>query len=77
MTGVPMTTFAQAAALKPPLLEAMDGFISVERFTSVTNPASFCRCRSGAMKLPSPPGNEFHHRQTQRTGRQQLFADYR
>ena len=68
---------AQAAALKP-LFEAMDGFISVERFASVTNPGKFLSLSFWRDEAAVTAWrNEFHHRATQRTGREQLFADYR
>ena len=38
-----------AAKLKPDL-EKMDGFISIERFQSLTDQASSCRYRSGATR---------------------------
>jgi hypothetical protein len=44
-----------AARLKPEL-EKMDGFITVERFQSITDPTRCCRCRSGATKRPSGTG---------------------
>jgi hypothetical protein len=44
---------AMAAALRTEL-EAIDGFISVERFQSLTEPC--CRCRAGVTKRPSLPG---------------------
>ncbi len=66
-----------AAALKP-LLERMDGFISVERFQSLAQPdkllsLSFWRDEDavrGWRELPC-------HREAQAAGRGGLFADYR
>jgi hypothetical protein len=34
-----------------PELQAVDGFLSIERFQSVTDPASSFRCHSGTMKI--------------------------
>ena len=46
---------ATAGALKP-LLETIDGFISVERFQSLTNPGKILSVSFFAMKRPSPHG---------------------
>jgi hypothetical protein len=40
-----------AAELKP-ILESIDGFISVERFESLTEKGKSCRFRSSAMRPP-------------------------
>ena len=66
-----------AAALKP-LLETMDGFISVERFQSLTDPGrmlslSFWRDEEAVKAWR----NTEEHRQAQRAGRGGIFADYR
>jgi hypothetical protein len=42
--------YLAVAAKMRPLLEQQDGFISVERFQSLTTPASCCHCRSGATR---------------------------
>ena len=47
--------FEIAADLKP-LLETIDGFISVERFQSLADPENSCRCPSGAMNRRFWPG---------------------
>ena len=44
-----------AAELRP-LLEKIDGFLSIERFESLHEPGSSCRCRSGATRRPSRSG---------------------
>jgi hypothetical protein len=46
------TDYFQHAANLKSALEAMGGFISVERFESVTQPGKFYRSPSGAMKRP-------------------------
>lgn len=66
-----------AARLRPEL-EAIDGFISVERFQSLTDPAkllslSFWR-DEGAVKAWR---NHAMHRATQAAGRDGMFAGYR
>lgn len=66
-----------AAGLKP-LLETMDGFISVERFQSLADPArvlslSFWRDEEAVKGWRNTEG----HRQAQRAGRGGVFAGYR
>ena len=68
---------AIAATLRAEL-EKMDGFISVERFQSLTDPAkllslSFWRDEEAVRRWR----NEVHHRESQATGRAGVFADYR
>jgi len=69
--------FSHAASLKP-VLETMDGFISVERFESVTQPGKFVSLSfwrdEDAVKAWR---NTMPHRATQRAGREHVFADYR
>ena len=66
-----------AAALKA-RLEAMDGFLSVERFESLARPGkilslSFWRDEASVERWR----NLEEHRRAQAAGRQTLFADYR
>ena len=66
-----------AATLKP-LLEQIDGFISVERFESLTQPGkilslSFFRDEEAVIAWR----NMEKHRLAQQAGRGGLFADYR
>lgn len=71
-------TYLDAAAALKPTLEAMDGFISVERFQSLANPdkllsLSFWRDERAVAAWR----NLEQHRATQRLGRDTAFADYR
>ena len=66
-----------AADLKPEL-EQIDGFISVERFTSLTTPGkylslSFWRDEDAVAAWRRRP----HHRRAQTRGRHEMFAGYR
>jgi heme-degrading monooxygenase HmoA len=68
---------ATAAALKP-ILEQIDGFISVERFQSLTNPEkmlslSFFRDEAAVIAWR----NMSSHREAQAAGRGGIFRDYR
>lgn len=66
-----------AAELRPEL-EKMDGFISIERFQSLTDPGkllslSFWRDEESVARWRNFPG----HRRTQARGRSGVFAGYR
>jgi len=66
-----------AARLKPEL-EQMDGFISIERFESLTEPGkllslSIWRDEEAVRAWR----NHAEHREAQQLGRHSLFADYR
>ncbi len=66
-----------AAALRDDLGK-IDGFISVERFQSITDPdkllsLSFWRDEEAVKRWR----NQVHHRESQRRGRSGIFADYR
>jgi heme-degrading monooxygenase HmoA len=71
-------TYLELAARMRPLAEGIDGFISVERFASITNPGklvslSFWRDEEAVRKWR----NVGEHRRTQAAGRKSIFADYR
>ena len=59
-----------AASLKPHLAE-IDGFISVERFQSLTNPRNENEAALEQWR------NLAAHRGGQKTGREKIFEDYR
>ena len=68
---------ALAASLRPEL-ERIDGFISVERFASLTSEGkilslSFWRDEEAVARWRTLP----EHREAQRAGRSGIFADYR
>ena len=70
--------YLDAAAALRPLLEQVDGFVSIERFQSLTHPdkllsLSFWRDEEAIAQWR----NIERHRQTQAFGREQAFADYR
>ena len=70
--------YLDAAAKLRPLLAGNDGFISIERFESLTQPGkilslSFWRDESAVEKWR----NMDEHRQIQAAGRAGIFADYR
>jgi heme-degrading monooxygenase HmoA len=71
-------TYLDLAARLKPELEKMDGFISVERFQSITDPAkmlslSFWRDEAAVAQWRNHEG----HRGVQEAGRRGVFRDYR
>lgn len=71
-------TYLEAAARLRPLLEKMDGFISIERFESLTQPGkilslSVWRDEEAVRQWR----NVEEHRRIQGAGRKSIFADYR
>ena len=70
--------YLDAAARLKPLLAGIDGFISVERFESLTEPGkilslSFWRDEAAVEKWRQLE----EHRRVQQAGRKSIFADYR
>lgn len=70
--------YLDIAANLRPVLETVDGFISVERFQSLTNPGkilslSFFRDEEAVKAWR----NTFEHRRAQEAGRGGVFAGYR
>jgi hypothetical protein len=49
-------TYLDIAGQLRPLLDDIDGFISIERFASLTDPERSFRCPSGVTKTPSRSG---------------------
>ena len=70
--------YLQAAARLKPMLEQIDGFISIERFASISQPhrilsLSFWRDEAAISRWR----NMEAHREVQATGRTNILADYR
>jgi len=70
--------YLEIAALLKPVLEGIDGFISVERFESLTQPGkylslSFWRDEDAVRAWRT----RALHREGQREGREAVFQDYR
>jgi len=70
--------YLDAAARLRPVLESIDGFVSVERFESLTTPGkilslSIWRDEEAVQRWRSVE----EHRRMQAAGRQSIFADYR
>lgn len=70
--------YLQAAAALRPLLEQIDGFISIERFQSLSDPGkllslSFWRDEAAVARWRQMDA----HRDTQQRGRAHVFSDYR
>jgi len=69
--------YLDAAARLKPILEKIDGFVSIERFQSLTNPGkllslSYWRDEEAVKAWRNQEG----HRLTQTRGRNEIFADY-
>lgn len=68
---------AHAARLRP-MLDEMDGFISVERFQSITNPGKLVSLSFWRDEAAVRAWREHaDHRTTQAAGRAGIFDDYR
>ncbi len=70
--------YLDAAAVLRPTLENLPGFVSIERFASLTQPGkilslSFWRDEESVRQWRNLPA----HRQIQAAGRDHIFADYR
>jgi len=70
--------YLDAAAKLRPLLAELDGFVSIERFESLTQPGkllslSFWRDEAAVAAWRNMP----EHRAIQKLGRERIFADYR
>ncbi|RWR25791.1 antibiotic biosynthesis monooxygenase [Sinirhodobacter populi] len=76
--GEAQAEYLDLAAELGPLLADIDGFISIERFQSLTTPGkvlslSFWRDEAAVAAWRNLP----EHRRVQATGRDHVFADYR
>ena len=70
--------YLDIAAKLRPQLEKLDGFMSIERFQSITEPRkilslSFWRDEGAVKRWRTDP----HHREAQTNGRLAIFKDYR
>jgi heme-degrading monooxygenase HmoA len=73
-----MSAYLDMAATLRPLLDDIDGFISIERFQSLSDPGrilslSFWRDEEAVSQWRNLP----EHRAAQSAGREGIFADYR
>lgn len=78
ITAETQSEYLDLAAQLRPLLEDIDGFLSIERFRSLTNPEkilslSFWRDEAAIAQWR----NLSEHRAAQTAGRDHVFADYR
>ncbi|MDP0925788.1 antibiotic biosynthesis monooxygenase [Paracoccus onubensis] len=78
ITTETQSEYLDLAAQLRPLLEDIDGFLSIERFRSLTNPdkilsLSFWRDEAAIAQWR----NLSEHRAAQTAGRDHIFADYR
>jgi heme-degrading monooxygenase HmoA len=70
--------YLEAAARLRPLLETIDGFVSVERFESLTTPGKILSLSVWRDEAAVQAWRNLEaHRRTQAAGREILFADYR
>lgn len=73
-----MSAYLDAAVALRPLLDSIDGFVSIERFQSLSEPGrilslSFWRDEEAIRQWR----NVAAHRAAQAVGRESIFADYR
>jgi heme-degrading monooxygenase HmoA len=70
--------YLDAAARLRPLLEKIDGFVSIERFESLTTPGKILSLSVWRdEEAVRAWRNVEEHRRIQAAGRQSIFADYR
>jgi len=70
--------YLDAAARLRPLLENIDGFVSIERFESLTQPGKFLSLSIWRDEDAVRQWRNIEaHRKVQGAGRQSIFADYR
>lgn len=73
-----MSAYLDTAARLRPLLDGIDGFLSIERFQSLSDPSrilslSFWRDEAAVRQWRNLPP----HRSAQAAGRELIFSDYR
>lgn len=69
--------YLDAAAQLRPLLQEIDGFISIERFQSLSNPGKLLSLSYWRDEAAVKAWRNLEaHRATQARGREQIFADY-
>ena len=74
MTG----PYLDMAAKMRPLVEGMEGFISVERFESLTTPGKLLSLSFWEDEAALDRWRQLHeHRGAQKAGRERMFSDYR
>ena len=70
--------YLDVAAAMRPLVEQVDGFISVERFQSITNPAKMLSLSYFRDEAAVEQWRQLtQHRNAQKKGRAGIFRDYR
>ena len=70
--------YLDAAARLKPLLAGIDGFISIERFESLTEPGKILSLSIWRDEAAVANWRQLEqHRRTQEAGRKSIFADYR
>lgn len=70
--------YLDAASALRPHLEEIDGFLSIERFESLSNPGKILSLSFWRDEEAVKQWRNFElHRSTQKAGRQVIFADYR
>lgn len=73
-----MAEYLETAARMRPMLEATEGFLSVERFESLTTPGKILSLSFFADEASVTRWRTHHaHRGAQNSGRSGIFADYR
>ena len=73
-----MEDYLETAARMRPMLEASEGFVSVERFGSLTTPGKILSLSFFADEAAVARWRRHHtHRGAQGSGRSGIFADYR
>lgn len=76
--GTERAAYLDIAAAMRPLVDQIDGFVSVERFQSLTNPGKMLSLSFFRDEAAIDEWRQLtRHRAAQDAGRNRLFADYR